>query len=278
MVREDFLELYSYAKRKGFIVSIITNGLGFNDKIIDYLVKSPPLFIEISLNGITKKVYESVTLKKGSFSKVMQIINVLAENNLPLKIKTTCMKQNKDQIAKIKQWTEGFLVKDKKKKLNFEYGLNIYPGFEFDRSPCKYRLSPKEVQEIGEQIKGSWEVNKDVTHNDSLGKPREKNFLYRCNSWMDSFFIDPKGCLKFCEFSRKFSVDLKKENFGDSFYKMAFSVLNERYKTDSKCMDCYLRPNCNVCPAIAYLEEGDEEAPVEYYCKLAKAMKEQKSQ
>lgn len=276
LVREDFLELYSYAKRKGLIVSLITNGLGFKDKIIDCLVKSPPRLIEISLNGLSEKVYESVTLKKGSFLKVMQIIKVLAAKGLPLKIKSTCMKPNKSQIVKIKQWAESFSVGGKKRELNFEYGLNIYPGLGFDRSPCEYRLSARQVQEIRGQVEGLGKINENVTHIGSIGKVRESHFLYRCNSWLDSFFIDPKGFLKFCEFSDKFSVDIRKGDFKGSFYKIVFSVLNEKFKTGSKCKDCYLRSYCSICPAIAYLEKGDEEAPVEYYCKLAKATQEKK--
>ena len=39
LVREDFIELYSYAKEKGFVISIFTNAYGFSDETIDYLVK-----------------------------------------------------------------------------------------------------------------------------------------------------------------------------------------------------------------------------------------------
>ena len=50
LVREDFLEIYSHAKKKGFIVTIFTNGQAFTKEIFDYLGKSPPFSIEITKN------------------------------------------------------------------------------------------------------------------------------------------------------------------------------------------------------------------------------------
>ncbi|MCM8820169.1 MAG: radical SAM protein, partial [Candidatus Omnitrophica bacterium] len=52
LLREDFLELYLYARKKGFLISILTNGTLFNKKIIDVLTKFPPYVIEITLNAI----------------------------------------------------------------------------------------------------------------------------------------------------------------------------------------------------------------------------------
>ncbi|GAG92572.1 unnamed protein product [marine sediment metagenome] len=39
------MEIYSYAKEKGFVITIFTNGLLFTKKIMEYLAKSPPLSI-----------------------------------------------------------------------------------------------------------------------------------------------------------------------------------------------------------------------------------------
>ena len=92
---------------------------------------------------------------------------------------------------------------------------------------------------------------------------------------MSQFFINSQCRLKFCQFTDKFSVDLKTTSFREGFYKIFPKVLKEQHRTNSKCRDCVLRPICYHCPASAYLETGDEEAPVEYYCELAKALEKQ---
>ena len=76
-------------------------------------------------------------------------------------------------------------------------------------------------------------------------------------------------------FSDKFSIDLKTTPFREGFYNVFPRLLKERFKTDSKCKDCSLRPICYHCPARAFLETGDEESPVEYFCQLAKAAGEE---
>ena len=72
-------------------------------------------------------------------------------------------------------------------------------------------------------------------------------------------------------------MDLKTASFKEAFYRWPAQILNERFKTDSKCQDCSLRPVCYRCPPRAYLETGDEEVPVKYYCELAEGMAKQMS-
>jgi len=88
---------------------------------------------------------------------------------------------------------------------------------------------------------------------------------------MEQFFIDPYGRLKFCVFSDKYSTDLKTTSFQKGFYGTFPKILEEKFKTNSKCISCELRPICSYCPARAFLETGDQEAPVPYYCELAQA-------
>ena len=270
LIREDFLDLYSYAKEKGFIISLFTNGQGFTEEIIDYLAKSTPYSIEITLNGITKDTYEAITQIEDSYLKVIKTVKRLKEKRLPLILKANCLKQNKHEVAKIKVFTEKLLGKPSENKHYFRYGTMIYPRLNGDKTPCDHRLSFEELLEVKRQDPDIWQEFQKGLHSDFPDFKRDRTFLYRCNSWMTQFFINPYGRLKFCQFTEKFSVDLKTTSFKEGFYKVFPKVLKEQFKTDSKCRDCGLRPICYHCPARAYLETGDEETPVEYYCTLAR--------
>lgn len=277
LFRKDFLEIYSYAKSKGFIITIFTNGQGFNKEIVDYMVKSPPLSIEMTLNGITQSTYEKITQVKGSFAKAMKALELLVKKRLPLKLKANGLKQNRHEIAKIKKWAENILSFRSDRKYHFKFDPMIYPRLNGDKSPCKYRLSFKEHLEAIREDPDIWEECQARLKSELSELPRDRDFLYHCNSWMNKFFIDPYGRLKFCQFSEKFSVDLQEVSFKEGFYKVFPQVLNERFRTESKCRDCALRSLCYVCPARAYLETGDEEAPVAFYCQLAKETAEFKN-
>ena len=77
LIRDDFLELYTYAKRKGFIIGIFTNGQALRQEILDFFIKSPPFSIEITLNGITKATCEAITQAEGSWERFMGTIRQL---------------------------------------------------------------------------------------------------------------------------------------------------------------------------------------------------------
>jgi radical SAM protein with 4Fe4S-binding SPASM domain len=270
LIRKDFLELYSYAKRKCFIITIFTNGQALSRRALDYLAKSPPFSIEITLNGITQKTYEAITRVKGSFSIAMGNIKKIKERRLPLILKSNCLKQNKNEIGKIKAFADGLLGKERV-KFHFKYDPMIYPRLNRDKTPTNFRLSFQELSDLRKQDADIWQQYQSGIDTGFPDLERDKSFLYRCTAWREQFFINPYGRLKFCNFSEKFSIDLKTTPFKEGFYKQFPQLLTEKFKTNSKCRNCRLRPVCYHCPARAYLETGDEETPVLYYCRLAKA-------
>jgi len=267
-IRSDFLSIYSFALKKGFIVTIFTNGQLLNAEIVKYLVKYPPYSIEITLNGITRETYESITQVKDSFSGVIKNIRDIRKNKLPLIIKSNCLKQNQDEIPKIKAFSDKLLGKDKGSS-HFKYDPMIYPRINGD-SCQDFRLSFEELHNLQKKDPDIWQQYSLKMAYGISRLRREKKFLYNCTSWKENFFVDPSGRLKFCYFSQKFSTDLKRYSFNTGFYKKFSKLLYEKFKTKSKCKNCRLRPICYHCPARAYLETGNEEAPVPYYCKLAK--------
>jgi len=275
LIREDFLGIYSYAKSKGFIITLFTNGQALSAKVIDYLVKSPPFCIEITLNGITKKTYESITQSPGSYSKVMRTINILKEKKLPFILKSNCLKQNKHEIGGIKAFTEKLFDKLPRNKYRFKYDPMIYPRYNRDKRPCNYRLSFKELLEVKKQDSDIWKEYKRSLDCKFPRLVRNRNFLYHCNAWLKQFYINPYGYLKFCNLLDTFSVNLRTTTFREGFYNLFPRLLNEKFKTNSKCKNCCLRAICYWCPARAHLETGDEEARVPYYCELAKATAKQ---
>ncbi|MFC1804981.1 SPASM domain-containing protein, partial [Candidatus Omnitrophota bacterium] len=184
-------------------------------------------------------------------------------------LKSNCLKQNKREIVQIKSFCDNFLGKANG-RYHFKYDVMIYPRFDRDLSPTQHRLSFSEMLEIKKQDPDFWQEYKSSLGCKSPRLKRKRDFLYHCTSWQQQFFINPYGQLKFCDISDKFSADLKSFSFEEGFYRGFSRLLNARFKTDSKCRTCRLRPLCYHCPARAYLETGDEEAPVSYYCELAK--------
>lgn len=77
LARKDFLEIYTYAKRKGLLTTLFTNGLLITPKVADYLVQWRPFAIEITLYGRTRATYERLTGIPGSYDRCLRGIHLL---------------------------------------------------------------------------------------------------------------------------------------------------------------------------------------------------------
>jgi len=122
--RKDFLDIYTYAKRKGLIISLFTNGTLITPKVADYLVRWRPFAIEITLYGRTRETYERVTGIPGSYERCMRGIRLLMERGLPLKLKTMAITINKHEIWEMKRFVEEDLG------LEFKFDAMINPRID----------------------------------------------------------------------------------------------------------------------------------------------------
>src|SRR5262249_52287734 len=59
--RRDFLDIYTHARRNGFIVTLFTNATLITGKIADCLTEFRPLAVEVTLYGRTRETYERLT-------------------------------------------------------------------------------------------------------------------------------------------------------------------------------------------------------------------------
>src|SRR4030081_2491691 len=137
--RKDFLEIYTYAKKKGFLITLFTNGTLITEKIADYLLEWPPFAIEITLYGRTKETYEALTQIPGSYERCLRGIRLLRERSLPLKSKTVATSVNKHEISAMRRFAEEELG------VEFKFDGQINPRIDCSQSPLAVRLTPEEV-------------------------------------------------------------------------------------------------------------------------------------
>ncbi|MDD5226816.1 MAG: radical SAM protein [Candidatus Omnitrophica bacterium] len=258
-----FLEVYRHAKAKGFLVHLFTSAVRMDPKILRALTKEPPFSIEVTLNSLDDANYDRITGTRGLLDAVLKNIREMKKRGLPLVLKCNGLKENKDEILKIKKFTEELLGKGK-----FKFDSFIFPRLDQGKGPTSHRLSPEEIETIESGDADMIAQREEQRgHQPSWFNP---DGLYHCNTWMTRYYINPQGLLQFCHLTQDCSTDLTKEPFKKGFDRFV-DVLKVKYKTKSKCRDCEFRAVCYTCPARAFLETGDPEAPVEYYCELARA-------
>lgn len=265
LLRKDFIEIYSYAFDKGILISVFTNASEISDKVFQLWQKKRPLNVEVTFHSYRPENFEAITQVFGSFKKIKRNIDRLIKLKIPIVLKMVGLRQNKFDVLATKKFIEKLIGKKK-----FKFGSFVFPALDGSKKNCQYRLTPQEILTIEKKDKDMIKQRKEQDEKDEQQK-RPNEFLYWCNNWWTSFYINPFGRLQFCHLTKKFSADLKKISFKHGFYEVFPKLLEEKYKTDSRCQNCSSRLKCYRCPARAFLETGNEEGVVDYYCQLAKA-------
>lgn len=268
LIRKDFIELYLYAIKLGFITSVFSPLVYLNDETLKTFTRFPPFNIETTLNAATHLKYKEIT-KTELFKKQIQNIKKLLKYKIPIRVKTLITKQNISQIDRIKRIVESL-------GLEFRPSTLLNACLNHNTQPCTLRLEPEEAARVNKlygifndeeskQPKEKFDIKKLIM------KPKN-NKLLTCAAGGHAFWISPQGKMLICVNLRIIDYDiLKKGNsIKEGFYKLHREIHGLRFKTKSKCRFCEYRFTCKWCSGRAILETGSLEKPIDYFCRLTK--------
>jgi radical SAM protein with 4Fe4S-binding SPASM domain len=262
--RRDFLDIYAYAKRKGFLITLFTNGTLITEKIADFLADMRPFTIEITLYGGTKETYENLTGIPGSYDHCMRGIDLLLERNLPLKLKTVALSINKHEIPLMRQMAAD-------RGVEFTFDAMINPRIDCSASPLAVRLRPSEIVELdldnADRVSEWRRLARD--HAPLPYVEGEARQLYECGGGINSFAIDPYGDLSICVLSHVDKYNVRDGNFREGWEQYLLAVRRREVTRPTKCLGCGIKSMCGMCAANGELENGDAESPVDFLCQVA---------
>ena len=261
LLRPDLLDICTYAKGKGLLLTLFTNGTLITPRIADYLAEWRPVVVDITLYGRTQETYERITGVPGSHARCMRGIDLLLERGVPLKLKTMLMTLNKHELWDIKAYAEGLGV-------DFRFDPLVNAGLDGCRAPLAFRLSPEEIVQFDLADAKRLAIWQDLC-NKVQEVQIDPRYLYVCRSGLNSFLVDPYGKLSLCAISRAPNYDLRRGSFREGWGEFLLQVRYQEATGDYRCNRCELLPLCSQCPAWARLEHGDPEKPVEFLCQLA---------
>lgn len=263
--RKDFLDIYTYAKKKGFLITLFTNGTIVTEQIADYLVEWRPFGIEITLYGRTRETYEALTAVPGSYDRCLRGIKLLRDRGLPLKLKTVATSVNKHEVSSMRQFAEEELG------VEFNFDAQVNPRIDCSQSPLAVRLTPEEVVALDLSApKGVSEYRK-LAKRDLENPPAlsQIDTVYFCGGGMNSFSINAYGEIGICVISQQETFGIRDVGVR-AVWEESLLHLRERKRTRvTKCVQCNIQSLCGMCPANGELENGDRESPVAFLCNVA---------
>ncbi|MGD2147811.1 MAG: radical SAM protein, partial [Anaerolineae bacterium] len=260
LLRPDFLDIYDYAKGKGFLITLFTNGTLVTPRIADHLADWPPLLIEVTLYGMSQETYERVTGVPGSYENCMRGIQLLHERDLPLKLKMVVMTLNRGEFPAVQQFARELTG-------DFRYDAVLKPRSDGSKDVLALRLPAQEVVDL--DMADSRSRESFVTSTARHGAMPASDSLFTCGAAQRTFHVDAHGRLSPCLSVRFLSCDLTSSCFQEGWHGFLKHVRSQRVTREYECPTCTLRGICPSCPAFAQLENGDPETAVGFACRVA---------
>jgi radical SAM protein with 4Fe4S-binding SPASM domain len=276
ILRDDFEDLYIFARRLGLRVILLTNATLITPALAEVFARIPPLEpIEVTLYGMQKSSYESVSRASGSFAAARQGIQTLLEKKVPIIIKGALLPPNREEIEEFESWASTIPWMDTVPSYSLFFDLRARrDSQEKNLFIKKLRLSTQDAIAFFSRRREKYlrEMREFCL---KFTRPAGRN-IFACGAGIRSGCVDAYGYLQLCMLLRHPATvyDLKKGSLKDGLENFFPKIRNMKAKnTDylKRCARCFLKGLCEQCPARSWMEHGTLDTPVEYHCELAHA-------
>jgi radical SAM protein with 4Fe4S-binding SPASM domain len=257
-VREDFLDIARYARKKHFAIRLFTNGTLVDEKLADEIASLHPLSVEMSLYGMDPQVHESITKSPESYQKTRTAFDLLKARNVNTVVKCTLMKENIHEFNALEEFAKSI-------RSSFVYSLTVIPKLDGNKEVLNHRLSQQELSAFLDRTPST---TKDIT----AGGIHDYKPL--CSAGINAIYICPEGEMYPCVALRKSCGNIKekpiKEILASPFFK---TIRTLEFDDLPECKGCSYAHFCDRCPGLALMETGDLYGASPNECTLAKARK-----
>ena len=267
LLRDDFVDIYTAARRLGLIVTVFTNASLLTQAHVDAFTDYPPHMVEVSVYGAGEETYERVTGATGSFVRVRRGIERLVEQGIRVGLKTMILRDNVDDVPAIAAYAREL-------GLRFRSDPLVTPCLDGDPGPLAQRVEPLRAVELefGSEEQ-RWELarfyeRQRVDSREETGPPGR---MYLCGAGLASFHLDPRGTMRPCLMSTEIAYNTETLRFAGAWRAVTGAVDRAAVRNGESCRDCPYISLCGYCPGLFALEQGFEAGPPEYVCRLGEA-------
>jgi len=260
LLRPDFCDIWRYAKRKGMLLTLFTNGTLLTPHLAGFLAECRPYLVEITLYGATQQTYERVTGVPGSYARCMRGIEMALEQGLRLNLKSVLLQSNRHEMEAMQTFAERLGV-------YYRFDGVLWPRLDGGQATLAERLSPAEVVALDREYPDRHREYEDLVRRAGPGPVRAER-VYVCGAGQRSFHIDWAGKLSVCMMSRRPAYDLLHGCFRQGWEKVLGAELNKVRSLDTPCRTCTVGVLCTQCAGWSQLVHGDDETPVDHVCQI----------
>jgi len=278
LLRDDFADIYLYAKKSGLLTSIMTNATLINPDHITLFKKYPPRHLEVSVYGLSKKTYETITRVKGTFKKFKSGIQMLRDNHIPMNVKAPALKSNFEEYEAL----INYCIDNSSQGQRFQFDPMITLRSDADtrnnRAIENERLSPDQVSHIINTY-FSDDFKKNILNKNCIKTIAENknDQIFGCNAGKNSCEVTYDGIAYPCGIysNPDTGYDLRDGSLADAWHHFFPKAINAHFKNipqPRKCTICERNDNCLWCPALEFLEKQGSSKNSDYICSIIKSV------
>jgi len=255
LLRKDIFDVLAYAKSQGFQTALLSNGYLINKDVADKLLRVNVNKIDITFNSLKPEIFEKLTGVKDSLKKVKASIKLLINRGINVKIKSTGMNLNRDELVSIGK---------------FARSLNIIYNLDTEVLPCRngcatavldYSLDPDEAAELRKAVYPEmFSGNRKRTRS-----KRKRDRMFNCGVGKTSFSITPYGKMNFCLEIDYPEYDILKHGVKGCWNRIKRRVDRLNIARNFVCESCDLIKYCGWCAGRSYIETGEFNKCSEYF-------------
>lgn len=274
---DGFFEIAEYAKKKGFYLSIATNGTLFNKENATRAKEIGVGYIAVSLDAANPSLHDEFRGMPGMWEKAMQGIKNLIEAGVTTCIQYTLAKDNLQELTKMFNLTKEVGA----------YKLIIYNyipvgrgGFESDPSPedreTAYRLMYEQLDQ-GYHIVATTApqfsrycqqvcAKSIIIAHYAESKAQElgviADIVSGCGAGRCYCALQPDGRITPCVYMPDYTVgDIKNQMLREIWDAADMVQFRDRSDLWGHCGSCEFKSVCGGCRARAYAYTGDFKGP-----------------
>ena len=196
LTRTDFFDIATYARKKGFALTLFTNGTLITPDIADRIKGLYPRGVGISIYGATAGTHEAITQVPGSFDKSINALKLLRKRGIRTRFTSVLMRSTVGEYEQMRALAEELGAE-------FKYDTIVLPKQDGSRDSVAYQPTDDDLRHVF--AKRSSPAPKDI---DCADAPV-------CGAGVNAISINPYGevspCIRFNILGVK-AGDLRRES------------------------------------------------------------------
>lgn len=271
--RRDFREILSGLHKMGLILTVNSNGTLIDEETVEWLVRTPPVRINITLYGASDETYERLCRNPKGFTQVTKAIRLLKDAGITVKLNCSLTPYNADDLEEIMAFA-------RREELVIQATAYMFPPTRRDASMIgrNERFTPQEAAyysaKIEKELGGTERFLKKAETLDFGSIPSDEDICgdsegeeIRCRAGKSNFWVTWDGRMLPCGMLPDEGVDLSVTGFAEAWKQITGKTAAIRLPV--KCRNCSLKERCRICAAMTVTESGRYDCVPEYRCRMA---------